>query len=814
MNRMIFRERAQQLSVRRHQMTIPNLRRYKGSILVACAVLMVATTVATAPRPAEAQVSPTIISPAVTRTVTQGITDAISEAVRQAIVPTMRIDRSRVANVNTLTLSNDANFMATGLSDGTARLWDLQMGREVRSVQAHGGEVRAVAIDPTGTILATGGDDGTIALWSLGGTLQTRMKGHAGPVLTLAFSGDGARIASGSNDQSAIVWDVASGSEVQRFSGHQGAVTGVAMTPAGTRLLTAGADRTVRVWTAESGEQVGVFEVHSSDVTSIDVNNDATILVTGSSAGQVRVWDLSKGARVADIQAVNGRANSVALSPDEAYVAVGGGDSTVRVFDVANGDELELFEGHDQAVTLVTFGSTGQQLHSASLDGTSRVWDRPRRRELAKVISSDDGWTVINEDGQFDGSDQDNDVIQWEVEEETMELEQFTETHFEPGLLARAVAGEPVTPPPGPKLTEAIHLPPKVEFISHAQQEVDMDEDLVEIAVGALDQGSEVSDIRLFHNGKAIDDGGARMAVFEKAEQGKQHVKTVALNLVPGENVISAVAIGKDGIESKPIKVKFNLKAPQRTSTLHVLTIGVNEYRNPALNLNYGVPDATAIASFMNRKAQGLFKEVRTYELYNQDATRANIMAKLAELRTTNPEDVAVIYFAGHGESLDDGWYFLPHEVVYPEKEDEIRTKGLSANVIKEEVTKVGAQKVLMLMDACKSGAALVSFRGFEERKALRQLARSTGIHIVAAAGSDQFAAEVKDIGHGVFTFAVLAGLDGAADGAPNDGVISIRELLSYVEAEIPEISMKYKRQAQFPVVDSQGQNFPLVSVN
>lgn len=764
---------------------------------------------------AKAQMSPSVVSPAVTRTVTQGITDAISEAVRQAVVPIMRIDRSRVANVNTLTLSDDARLMVSGLSDGSARVWDLHYGREIQRLNAHGGEVRAVAIDPAGETVATGGDDATIALWSaMTGTLKARMQGHAQPVRTVAFSADGGQAVSGAGDGLAILWDTATGQEIRRFERHQGAVTGVALTPAATRLLTAGTDRMVRVWTVATGEQVGVFQVHDDDVTGIDVSADSTILVTAGAGGQVRVWNLAEGTRIADIDTDAGRVNSVALSPDQSLIAVAGSDASVRVFDIESGNELERFDGHDQAVTLVTFGPTGERLHSASLDGTSRVWDRPRRRELVKAISSDDGWTVINEDGQFDGSEAGADVVQWEVEDESLKLAQFTESHFEPGLLARAVAGEPVAPPAGPKLTEAIHLPPKVEFISHEETEIDLDREVVEVAVGAFDQGGEVSDIRLYHNGKVIDDGGARMAVFEKADIGTQHVKTVTLSLVPGENIISAVGIGRDGVESRPVAVKFRLQAPERQSTLHVLTVGVNEYRNPALNLNYGVPDASAIAGFLSGQAKSLFKEVRTYELYNAEATRENILAKLGELRSANPEDVAVIYFAGHGETLDDGWYFLPHEVVYPEKEDEIRGKGLSAEMIKAEVTKVGAQKVLMLMDACKSGAALVSFRGFEERKALRQLARSTGIHIVAAAGSDQFAAEVKDIGHGVFTYAVLAGLGGQADGAPNDGVVSIRELLSYVEAEIPEISMKYKRQAQFPVVDSQGQNFPLVALN
>lgn len=44
----------------------------------------------------------------------------------------------------------------------------------------------------------------------------------------------------------------------------------------------------------------------------------------------------------------------------------------------------------------------------------------------------------------------------------------------------------------------------------------------------------------------------------------------------------------------------------------------------------------------------------------------------------------------------------------------------------------IKAQKILVLLDACKSGSVLVAFRGFEDRKALSQLSRSTGVHIIS----------------------------------------------------------------------------------
>ncbi|MFC1680107.1 caspase domain-containing protein, partial [Elusimicrobiota bacterium] len=197
------------------------------------------------------------------------------------------------------------------------------------------------------------------------------------------------------------------------------------------------------------------------------------------------------------------------------------------------------------------------------------------------------------------------------------------------------------------------------------------------------------------------------------------------------------------------------------------------------------------------------------------DATKDAILRGLESLKTTSPQDVVVIYLAGHGDSAKGRWFFVPYELVYPDKEEDLREKSVSSDDLREGIAAIGARKVVLLLDACKSGSALLAFalRGFEEQKALRQLARASGVHVIAASGKDQFAAEVKELGHGVFTYTLLEALRGGADGSPKDGVVNVRELLSYVEKTLPDISEKHRSEPQFPVVDSRGMDFPLAIV-
>jgi len=95
----------------------------------------------------------------------------------------------------------------------------------------------------------------------------------------------------------------------------------------------------------------------------------------------------------------------------------------------------------------------------------------------------------------------------------------------------------------------------------------------------------------------------------------------------------------------------------------------------------------------------------------------------------------------------------------------------------------------------------------------LAQLTRATGTHIVAASTADQLASEVDELKHGVFTYTMLQALNGEADGSPRDGVVTVREAMSYVEEQLPILSEKYRTKPQYPVAESHGQDFPLAVV-
>jgi uncharacterized caspase-like protein len=150
---------------------------------------------------------------------------------------------------------------------------------------------------------------------------------------------------------------------------------------------------------------------------------------------------------------------------------------------------------------------------------------------------------------------------------------------------------------------------------------------------------------------------------------------------------------------------------------------------------------------------------------------------------------------------------------VQPEKDDVVIGQAISSAMIQDFVVKIRSQKVVLLLDACKSGTVATLLRGFEDRKTLDQLARATGIHVIAASTDSQAAAEVSELGHGVFTHLLLKGLNGEATLAGTKRSVTVRSLLTYVEVQLPELSRKYRTEAQYAVSNSRGMDFPLAIV-
>jgi uncharacterized caspase-like protein len=209
-----------------------------------------------------------------------------------------------------------------------------------------------------------------------------------------------------------------------------------------------------------------------------------------------------------------------------------------------------------------------------------------------------------------------------------------------------------------------------------------------------------------------------------------------------------------------------------------------------------------------------LFEKVELRTLYDEEASRTAILEELEELSSViTPEDVFIFYYAGHGSMVDNRFFFIPSESARLYDLKALQNEAVEATLLQDKFKNIKALKQLIIMDACQSGGSveLLATRGASEEKAIAQLSRSAGIHVMASAGSEQFATEVSALGHGLFTYVLIEALRGAADGAPKDGKVTIYELKSYIDDQVPEMTHRLKGKPQYPYTFSRGQDFPII---
>jgi len=122
--------------------------------------------------------------------------------------------------LNTATVSPDGSLCASGGKDGTARLWDLNEGRHLYSLDA-GNIINSLIFSPNRYWLCAATDSG-IKIWDLESKsvvadLNKDVEGFAAKfnktpqALSLAWSADGNTLYSGYSDSSIRVWDVIGG---------------------------------------------------------------------------------------------------------------------------------------------------------------------------------------------------------------------------------------------------------------------------------------------------------------------------------------------------------------------------------------------------------------------------------------------------------------------------------------------------------------------------------------------------------------------------------------------------------------------------
>ena len=141
--------------------------------------------------------------------------------------------------------------------DKTAKLWDIQRLKQMKTMKKHTGIIFDCEFSFDNTTMATCSVDKTVFLWSLKGKAIAALRGHSAPVNSIAFLGEQNKLASASSDKTIRIWDTENFTTIRTIAEHTKAVLDIIASPDGKTLISNSNDGTVRVWSLVSFKEIG-----------------------------------------------------------------------------------------------------------------------------------------------------------------------------------------------------------------------------------------------------------------------------------------------------------------------------------------------------------------------------------------------------------------------------------------------------------------------------------------------------------------------------------------------------------------------------
>jgi WD40 repeat protein len=142
-------------------------------------------------------------------------------------------------------------------------------------------------VTPDGRYAISGSYDHTLKVWDLDTGREARtLAGHERPVHAVAVTPDGRYAISSSEHSPLKVWDLQTGREAGTLAGHERLVNAVAVTPDGRTAISASHDRTLKVWELKTGRELATAALECG-LQCIVVAPDGVTILAGDRAGNI-----------------------------------------------------------------------------------------------------------------------------------------------------------------------------------------------------------------------------------------------------------------------------------------------------------------------------------------------------------------------------------------------------------------------------------------------------------------------------------------------------------------------------------------------
>ena len=496
---------------------------------------------------------------------------------------------------------------------------------------------------------------------------------------------------------------------------------------------------------------------------------------------------------------------SLAIAPD-AQSFVLGTSWKIHRFD-AQGLEMPAYPiDLDSVAWGVNLSADGSIITAALGDGTIRWYRASDGAELLAffVHVPDNRWIAWTPKGYYAASPGGEDLIGWQVNGKTWDdpvsfypASLFRSRFYRPDIVqlvlkakdeARAIDQANII---AKRKSEEVgidnSLPPVVEIIADPRGS-QATTDSIELHYRLRSpSGQAVTRLELRVDGQLVQPRAVEV-IDESLTLNTDLVMTVPLP--PRDVTVSLTAfIDEQPSVAATMPVKWTGPASAGPKPkLYALLVGVSDYDEPKLKLNYAAKDAADMEAALKRQKGKFFAEVETVVLADRAATENRIQIELSRLhKKVGPYDYAVVFMAGHGVTDAQGaFHFLPADASLAE--DELAATSLDGLVIRN-ILRTMQGKVLLFMDACNAGNAITGDQALADMTGFaNDFAQANGVVMYASSTGRQFSYENAQWSNGAFTKALVSTLDDA-EAFGKDSRLSIFELAEELSGRVDALT-------------------------
>ena len=625
-------------------------------------------------------------------------------------------------------------------------------------------------------------------------------------------------------------------------------ITECAILPDGKRAVYIYEGARMRIVNAENGEKIHEFD-DQGGILSVNPSRDGSLLV--SAGKRLVLWQPDKREPLRILAMKADGIRDVALTPDNKHVLTVDGSSVIMVRDAQSGNVTRELRASTGQLTRIATAPDGKRVIAASQDGSARLFDFDSGHSMA-LVSSGSQWLIFDDQGYFDASQQGGELVALVHAGRPFRIDQLAMRFNHPGRmlaqmgLGRGGVHEHFTAQYRRRLRRmnvsessletAFAGAPQAEILSlesaNDGRGARLSFELKAASSGLVGYQVYANDVPLFGlGGRKLE--GVAGGVFRGEEQ---------IALVPGVNRIELSALGGDGVQSFRVLRKLQSVAAQPRD-LYVLAFGVSHYANPAYDLGFAHKDALDLVEVAGSMKGKLFGKVHAHAFVDEQVTVAKLREAKQLLKEARPNDVVVVFVAGHGmysRDEDARYFYLTHEA------DPQRLVQTAApfELVEDLVQEIAPRQKLLLIDTCTSGerdeaeAAAAAPSGASARaRAIRglvlaragkpapreflldrdrfiynDLLRRSGAIVISSSRGSELSFEDESIQNGYFTEEILRALTSGVADRNRDGAVSPSELSQHVQGAVA----KATSGAQHPVVDHNNPTvefaFPVVS--